>query len=374
MTRRADLPPFQGGAAGFFGYDLAYGIEKIPPVTSGGAPDMAIGLYDQVIAFDHHLNKGWLVIRAESEAIASEKYAQFLRLIQKQVVPTYSPFQPEWEASFTRSEYEQAVARVIEYICAGDIFQANLSQRFSAQLPPNFDSFAHYLALRRMNAAPFAAYMNFGATKIASASPERFLSVDDNGHVETKPIKGTRPRGASAREDEKLRRELAASVKDRAENIMIVDLLRNDLSKVCQDFSVEVPALCALESFATVHHLVSTVTGSLRSGQTAVDLLRACFPGGSITGAPKVRAMEIIAELEGAARGPYCGAMGYIGFDGVMDANICIRTLVYEGDKVSFNVGGGITADSDPAGEYQETIDKAAAMFASFEDKQREAA
>lgn len=374
IAPRADLPPFQGGAAGFFGYDLAYGIEKLRPVVPGGAPDMAIGLYDQVAAFDHQLNKAWLIIRADSAGIASAKHAHFLRLTQKHELPESARPEPEWNLSFTKPAYEQAVSRVIEYIRAGDIFQANLSQRFSAQLPSGFDSFVHYLALRQVNAAPFAAYMNFGNLRLASASPERFLSVDDNGHVETKPIKGTRPRAASAREDEKLRRDLAASIKDRAENIMIVDLLRNDLSKVCQDFSVEVPALCALESFATVHHLVSTVTGSLRPGQTAVDLLRACFPGGSITGAPKVRAMGIIAELEGTARGPYCGVMGYIGFDGAMDTNIAIRTLVYEGDKVSFNVGGGITADSNPAEEYQETLDKAAAMFASFEDKQREAA
>ncbi len=374
VTPRADLPPFQGGAAGFFGYDLAYSIEKLPPVASSNTPDMVVGIYDQVAAFDHRLNKAWLIVLAESEDAANAKHAAFLQLTQKQDVPAYVSFQPEWQASFTRPAYEQAVARVVEYIRAGDIFQANLSQRFSAPLPPGFDSLAHYRTLRRVNAAPFAAYMNFGDIKLASASPERFLSVDDNGHVETKPIKGTRPRAVSAREDERLRRELAASVKDRAENIMIVDLLRNDLSKVCQDFSVEVPALCALESFATVHHLVSTVTGSLRPGQTAVDLLRACFPGGSITGAPKVRAMAIIAEVERIARGPYCGAMGYIGFDGAMDTNIAIRTLVYEGDTVSFNVGGGITADSDPTGEYQETLDKAAAIFASFGDKQRNAA
>ncbi|HTK85401.1 MAG TPA: aminodeoxychorismate synthase component I [Patescibacteria group bacterium] len=374
VTPRADLPPFQGGAAGFFGYDLAYGIERLPSVASGNAPDMAIGIYDQVAAFDHQLNKVWFIALAESEEAANIKHAHFLHLTQKRDIAPHSSFQPEWTSSFTRAAYEQAIARIVEYIRAGDIFQANLSQRFSAQLPAGFDSFSHYRALRRVNTAPFAAYMNFGKVKLSSASPERFLSVDDNGHVETKPIKGTRPRAISAREDERLRRELAASVKDRAENIMIVDLLRNDLSKVCQDFSVEVPALCALESFATVHHLVSTVTGSLQPGQTAVDLLRACFPGGSITGAPKMRAMEIIAELENMARGPYCGAMGYIGFDGAMDTSIAIRTLVYEGDTVSFNVGGGVTANSDPAEEYQETLDKAAAMFASFGNKRREAA
>jgi para-aminobenzoate synthetase component 1 len=215
--------------------------------------------------------------------------------------------------------------------------------------------------------------MNFGPLKISSASPERFISVRDRA-VETRPIKGTRPRMGDPAVDQLYRNELENSEKDRAENAMIVDLLRNDLSKVCEDHSVEVPALFALEDFASVHHLVSTVTGALRVDKTPADLLRACFPGGSITGCPKVRAMEIIEEQEPHRRGPYCGALGYLGFNGNMDTNIAIRTLVYTGDTVSFNTGSGIVADSDPAGEYEETFDKAESIFRSFEPQYREQA
>ena len=207
--------------------------------------------------------------------------------------------------------------------------------------------------------------MNFGNLQLASASPERFLCVR-NKQVETRPVKGTRPRLSDLHKDEEIQQELLDSEKDRAENIMIVDLLRNDLSKVCGDFSIEVPQLCTLESFAAVHHLVSTVTGILLPEKTPLDLLRACFPGGSITGAPKIRAMEIIAEMEGVQRDSYCGTIGYIGFNGTMDTNIIIRTLVYEEDKIHFNVGGGIVADSVPSEEYQETQDKASAIFESF--------
>jgi para-aminobenzoate synthetase component I len=372
IAPRADLPPFQGGAAGFFGYDLACGLEKLPALPASPQPDMAVGLYDQIAAFDHVENKAWLIVHAADDDAASLKYSHFLRLLREKPAAGVSA-EPEWTSSFSRATYEHAVANVIDYICAGDIFQANLSQRFTAQLPFGFDSFAHYRHLRTVNAAPFAAYMNFGGLTLASASPEQFLRVR-SGKVETKPIKGTRPRGSDVRGDAALGRELLASEKDRAENIMIVDLLRNDLSKACDDNSIEVPKLCALESFASVHHLVSTVTGTLRAGQTPADLLRACFPGGSITGAPKVRAMEIIAETEKSRRGPYCGAMGYIGFNGAMDTNIAIRTLVYEGNTVSFNAGGGITADSRPAEEYQETLDKAEALFRSFVPGRRKAA
>ncbi|MFH1159272.1 MAG: aminodeoxychorismate synthase component I [Pseudomonadota bacterium] len=367
VPHRDDLPPFQGGAAGFFGYDLAQGIEKLPVLPSASeAPDMAVGLYDQVASFDHQKGEAWYVVLAADEKTAEAGYRRFLHQVDaKGGGFVASSFQPEWSSSFTRQGYEQAVRRVRDYIHAGDIFQANLSQRFEATIPPEFDSFAHYCHLRQVNAAPFAAYMNFGGLQLSSASPERFLCVQ-GGRVETRPIKGTRPRLSDPRKDEEMRQELLLSGKDRAENVMIVDLLRNDLSKVCGDFSVDVPQLCAPESFAAVHHLVSTVTGTLRAGQTPVDLLRACFPGGSVTGAPKVRSMEIIAEMEGVTRGPYCGAMGYIGFSGAMDTNIVIRTLVYEGDRVRFNTGGGITADSVPAAEYQETLDKAAAIFGSF--------
>jgi para-aminobenzoate synthetase component 1 len=283
-------------------------------------------------------------------------------------------FEPEWQSNFTRPDYEATIQKTIDYIHAGDIFQANISQRFDAELPQDFDPFAHYLNLREMNAAPFATYFNLGGLILSSASPERFLTVKD-GIVETKPIKGTRPH---IRDDEALdtlyRNSLENSEKDRAENIMIVDLLRNDLSKSCRPDNLKVTALCALESFASVHHLVSTIQGQLRAGYDALHLLEGCFPGGSITGAPKIRAMEIIDELEPTRRGPYCGSMGYIGFDGAMDSNILIRTLVYQGNAVSFQVGGGIVADSDPAEEYDETLTKAHGLLESFKVPRKDTA
>jgi para-aminobenzoate synthetase component 1 len=248
---------------------------------------------------------------------------------------------------------------------AGDIFQANLSQRFRARLPAGIAAFDLYRRMRQVNPAPFAAFVKAGDVAVASASPERFLSLRD-GRVETCPIKGTRRRGATPVQDRLLAEALLASEKDRAENIMIVDLLRNDLSRVCRDGSVAVPRLCGLESFATVHHLVSTVTGELRPGKGAVDLLAACFPGGSITGAPKIRAMEIIAELEPTRRGPYCGSVGYIGFDGNMDSSIIIRTYGIKGDEVVFQAGGGIVADSRSGDEYEETLAKARALIAAL--------
>ena len=367
VPQRDDLPPFQGGAAGFFGYDLAQGIEKLPILPSASeVPDMVVGLYSQVAAFDHHKGKSWFIVHAVDKKTAEAGYQRFLHQIDaKGGGFVTSSFQPKWSSSFTRQSYEQAVRRVRDYIHAGDIFQTNLSQHFEATIPPEFDSFAHYCHLRQVNASPFASYMNFGDFQLSSASPERFLCVHD-GQVETRPVKGTRPRLPDPHKDKKMRHELLLSGKDRAENVMIVDLLRNDLSKVCGDFSVDAPQLCTLESFAAVHHLVSTVIGTLSAGKTPIDLLRACFPGGSVTGAPKVRSMEIIAEIEGISRGPYCGAMGYIGFNGSMDTNIAIRTLVYEGNKVQFNVGGGIIANSTPSEEYQETLDKASAIFESF--------
>ena len=256
------------------------------------------------------------------------------------------------------------MAKVREYIVAGDIFQANLSQRFQAPLrePP----FELYRRLRRRNPAPFAAYLAFGDVTVLSASPERFLRLDPGGQVETRPIKGTRPRGLGPMHDAALGRALAESVKDRAENVMIVDLLRNDLSRVCRPGTVRVPELFALEQHPTVHHLVSTVLGELEPGADAVDLVRASFPGGSITGAPKVRAMEIIAELEPTRRGIYCGAIGYLSATGAMDTSIVIRTMVLRDGELYFQAGGGIVADSDPELEYRETLDKAAGLIATL--------
>lgn len=280
--------------------------------------------------------------------------------------PVFSGLDMRWRSNFSKDKYEDRVSEVIDYIKAGDVFQVNLSQRFDAVLPPDFDAFAHYRHLRSMNPAPFAGFMNCGNIKISSASPERFLRTR-GGRVETKPIKGTRPKDKNPLINHKNVIALKTSPKDRAENTMIVDLLRNDLSKVCLAHSIQVTELCAVESFASVHHLVSTVRGTLKKNKGPMDLLKACFPGGSITGAPKIRAMEIIDEMEPMRRGPYCGAMGYVGFDGSMDTNILIRTLVFKKGSVSLQAGGGIVVKSDPEKEYQETLDKAEAMFRSFD-------
>ncbi len=260
-------------------------------------------------------------------------------------------------SSFTHAGYVAAVARVREYILAGDIFQANLSQRFDAPLEES--PWSLYRRLRTRNAAPFAAFLDFPDVTVLSASPERFLSVDERGQVETRPIKGTRPRGVGPEHDAALGQALSESAKDRAENLMIVDLMRNDLSRVCLPGSVRVQELFALERYATVHHLVSTVAGRLAPGRDALDLLRATFPGGSITGAPKLRAMEIITELEASARGVYCGSVGYLSVTGALDTSIAIRTVVVRDGRLCFSAGGGIIADSDPEQEYRETLDKA---------------
>lgn len=370
-----DLPPFQGGAAGCFGYDLARQLEKLPTLNDARAvPDMMVGLYDQVVAFDHSKGRAWFMTHARDEAQARARLTHLLGLVEQAGKQDIAAFHGKindvrFEAVTPRPVYERGVEKVIEYIRAGDIFQANISQRFEAPLPAGFDHFAHYCHLRAVNAAPFAAFMNFGDIKIASASPERFIAVR-NRQVDTRPIKGTRPRSKSPAEDAANIDDLTSSRKERAENAMIVDLLRNDLSKVCEDHSIKVPHLCALESFAKVHHLVSVVTGTLRADLASADALHACFPGGSITGAPKVRAMEIIEEIEAQTgsgrRGPYCGALAYIGFNGAMDSNIVIRTLVYDRDTVCFNVGGGIVADSVPADEYHETLAKARGLLDSF--------
>jgi para-aminobenzoate synthetase component 1 len=266
-------------------------------------------------------------------------------------------------SSFTRSEYLEAVARVREYILAGDIFQTNLSQRFEAPLTET--PWDLYRRMRTRNAAPFAAFFETPEVTVISASPERFLRVDEGGYVETRPIKGTMPRGFGPEHDGLLGQALSESEKDRAENLMIVDLMRNDLSRVCTPGTVRVPELFTLEHYATVHHLVSTVVGELAPGHDAFDLLRAAFPGGSITGAPKVRAMEIIAELEPSQRSVYCGSLGYCSITGALDTSIAIRTVVAPAgrDRVYFSAGGGIVADSEPEQEYRETLHKARGMI-----------
>lgn len=371
------VAPFQGGAVGYLGYEMARGLEDIPAPPSGpdDFPEMQMMLCDLVVALDHRERRAFIVSSGHPEPDPAARRARAeerLRHAERRlaaVVPLDAPAVPSRAPRITsdvsRAAYETAVRRVIDYILAGDVFQANISQRFRAELPATLGPLDLYRRLHAGNPAPFSAYLKLDDLVIASSSPERFLRLDGD-RVETRPIKGTRPRGVSAADDDALAAELSVSEKDRAENVMIVDLLRNDLSRVCRDGSVEVPELCAVERFATVMHLVSTVTGRLRPGMTAVDLLTACFPGGSITGAPKIRAMEIIAELEATRRGPYCGAIGYLGFDGALDTSVVIRTYAIRGRRVTFQAGGGIVADSRPGAEYEETLAKARALFAAL--------
>jgi para-aminobenzoate synthetase component I len=383
------LPPFQGGVAGLFGYDLCHHLERLPGPAHDDlpTPDLAVGFYDWALGFDHETGRTWLMATGlpEEQPRRREKRArQRLAMIHKlldhvpgpetwQRIPTEPvrapnsavPGMPGVSSNFARDEYLHAVGRAIEYIHAGDCFQVNLAQRllYPLKIPP----LELYGRLRERNPAPFAGYFDLGNHVIASASPERFLKVR-HGAVETRPIKGTRPRAASAAADQALREELLASAKERAENVMIVDLLRNDLGRVCTYGTVRVEALCRLESFRYVHHLVSEVHGQLRPGLGPIDLLRAAFPGGSVTGAPKIRAMEIIAELEPTARGPYCGSLGYIGFDGSMDVNLLIRTFTLGRGWAQFCVGGGIVADSKPESEYEETWHKAAGLLRALSE------
>ncbi|MCK1727325.1 aminodeoxychorismate synthase component I [Bradyrhizobium sp. 142] len=376
QEHRPDLPPFQGGAAGFFAYDLNRTLERLPAPENLGQrlPQAILHFYDVVVSFDHRDNRCWIVSTGWPEQDPARRIERARRRADEFAALLANPKSPRivfpstagtWHSNFSREDYIAAVRRVIELILAGDMFQANIAQRFSARLSPLFDPLTFYCQLRSLNPAPFAALLRYGTLTIASSSPERFLRLDGR-YVETRPIKGTIARSADPNEDHRRAETLLASEKDRAENTMIVDLLRNDLSRVCTAHSVDVPALCNLESYASVHHLVSIVTGELAEHQDAVTLLRACFPGGSITGAPKVRSMEVIAEIERVAREVYCGAIGFIGFNGHMDTNIAIRTVTIDDDLAVFHAGSGITAMSDPEAEYEETLAKAQRLFAAF--------
>jgi para-aminobenzoate synthetase component I len=367
------VPPFQCGAAGYIGYDWGATLERlpVPRYDDLAIPDVVLGLYDVVLAWDHAAGRCWEISAPELRTLTTPHHGT--EKMGATPAPARAPAYPvergvappavELCSSFTRADYLDAVARVREYILAGDIFQANLSQRLEAALTE--PAWTLYTRLRGINPAPFAAYLDFPEVTVMSASPERFLRVTVDGDVEARPIKGTSPRGVGPEHDAALGLALTESEKDRAENLMIVDLLRNDLSRVCAPGTVHVPELFALEYFATVHHLVSTVTGRLEPGRDAIDLVHASFPGGSITGAPKVRAMEIIAELEPSQRGVYCGSIGYVALTRATDLSIGIRTYVVPAgsDRVYFSVGGGIVADSDPEAEYRETLDKARALI-----------
>jgi para-aminobenzoate synthetase component I len=364
--------PFEGGAIGYFAYDLARRVEHLPSVSldAENMAQMMVGIYDWALVVDHKLRRTYLVshgMNVETEVDWPSLCATFDGPLM-QATQTDFKISSALQSNMDYIQYSAAFNRVKQYIHEGDCYQVNLAQRFSAQAQG--DAWFAYLALREISPAPFMSYMNMGdaqsALQILSASPERFLQVHGK-HVETRPIKGTRPRSANPEEDASNARDLQNSPKDRAENLMIVDLLRNDISKVCETGSVRADKLFALESFANVHHLVSTVTGKLAQDKTAIDILRACFPGGSITGAPKLRSMEIIEELEPNRRGLYCGAIGYVGFDGNMDTNIAIRTAVYSHHEIRFYAGGGVVADSELAKEYRETLDKASSMLSLIE-------
>lgn len=362
--------PFEGGALGYFAYDLGHRIERYAQLQpSCEIAEMQVGIYDWALVVDHELGQTCLISHLKHPQ-TEQQWPQLCALFQSDSDASARQFEPlqvtgKLTSNMTESEYAQAFQTIQQYIRAGDCYQVNLAQRF--RVPVQGDAFSAYCQLRNLSSAPLMAYMNFSQPdrplQILSASPERFLRVQGRT-VETRPIKGTRPRAEDLQQDAKNAEELQHSQKDQAENLMIVDLLRNDLGKVCETGSVQVTQLFALESFSNVHHLVSTVRGKLAAEMTAVDVLRACFPGGSITGAPKLRAMQIIESLEPDARGVYCGAIGYIGFDGNMDMNIPIRTAVYQNQCFDFWAGGGIVADSELAKEYKETWDKASAMLA----------
>ena len=370
--------PFWGGAVGYFGYDLCHFIENLPCTTVDdiGMPDLYMALHDVIYAYDEATQVGYVLSTglpapagSERRKHAQARAEQLLDWIQSADEAVSSSDVPATSAAlqsnFAREEYLAAISRTKEYIAAGDIFQANISQRFQA--PLQISPWELYVRLRQVNPASFAAYLDYGSGQVVSASPEKFLEVSD-GWVQTRPIKGTRPRGDTPEEDRRLAQELLASEKDNAELMMILDLERNDLGRVCRFGTVRVPELVVLESYPTVHHLVATVTGQLAEGCDNIDLMRAVFPGGSITGVPKVRSMEIIDELEPTQRGVYTGDIGYLGFGGQMQLSIVIRTIIATGGNAYYQVGGGIVADSQPAAEYQETLDKGKALAEALRD------
>src|SRR5437867_5233782 len=394
------LPPFQGGAAGYLAYDWGRALERLPAPRHEdlALPDVVFGMYDWVLAWDHDESRAWLIStglpetspearerRAAARAAEVREHLQSHHEVHADApgaiavagmtlplrpppAPSFPVEDGRWDtslalrSSFTHSGYLAAVARVREYIFAGDIFQANLSQRFEA--PLDEPTWTLYRRLRTRNAAPFAAYLDFPDGVVLSASPERFLRVDIGGHVETRPIKGTRPRGFGPEHDSALGVALAVSAKDQAENLMIVDLMRNDLSRVCAPGTVRVPALLRAQAHPGVWHLVSDVRGTLAPGTGDAELIRATFPPGSVTGAPKVRALEVISELEATPREDYTGAVGYRSPVAGLELNVAIRTFEFGGGgRVWLGSGGGITAASDPHAEYRECLLKAAPLI-----------
>ncbi len=356
--------PFLGGAIGYFSYDLGRTLEKLPSIAEDdlSLPDMKVGIYSWAIIVDHSKNNSVLVGDKTDLRMQRNWNDLVSYVLNKTQLKKRQEFNvlSDVESNMSEDTYAQAFTKIKSYIREGDCYQVNLAQRFNASIEG--DVWQAYCLLRSINPSPFSAYLNYKDFQILSNSPERFLSVKED-IVQTKPIKGTRPRSKNSHEDGVLLQELINSKKDQAENVMIVDLLRNDISKNCALGSVKVPKLFDIESYPNVHHMVSTITGKLRENRSTIDLLRGSFPGGSITGAPKLRSMEIIEELEPHRRGIYCGAIGYISSDGNMDTNIAIRTILHKDQKMYFYAGGGIVYDSEVNAEYQETFDKATAMM-----------
>ncbi|CEO39651.1 aminodeoxychorismate synthase, subunit I [Photobacterium kishitanii] len=360
LSTLIDLP-FIGGTLGYFSYDLGRRVEKIATTATHDIPlpEMAVGIYDWALIVDHQLQQSWLIESKNSHRLAwlTQQQSQAKSSLTSQKSNHNTTFQltSSWSSNMTKEDYCNKFNTIQSYLLSGDCYQINLAQRFSAHYQG--DEWQAYCRLETANGAPFSSFIRTDNGAILSVSPERFLQLNQSD-IETKPIKGTRPRSSDTIEDAANALALQQAPKDRAENVMIVDLLRNDIGRVAVPGSVRVPALFAIESFPAVHHLVSTVTGQLASNYSATDLLRACFPGGSITGAPKVRAMEIIEELEPNRRSIYCGSIGYISRCGTMDTNIAIRTLVAYQHRLYAWAGGGIVADSNAESEYQETLDK----------------
>ena len=378
----ADHPvPFLSGVVGYFGYEAGYFIEELTDrgVDDLALPDIYLMLVSTVLAHCHSTGRSYLSIlgRGENEKSASIQAENIYKTIFERIKEFESHAPPDKQISvaehlsgmtmdirghFNQADYCRAIETVKEHIAAGDVYQVCLTRRLDASLVGG-SAWDLYQQLRRINPAPFASFLNFPEVQVVSSSPERFLALGPDGMAESRPIKGTRPRGTTSEEDDRLRGELYESPKDRAENVMIVDLVRNDFGRVCAFRTVEVPEFLKIEDYATVFQMVSTIWGKLAKGRDALDLIRACFPGGSMTGAPKIEAMKIIDQLEPVKRGIYSGAIGYIDFAGAMDLSMVIRTILVHDGRCYFHVGGGIVADSHPIDEFQETQDKARALI-----------
>jgi para-aminobenzoate synthetase component 1 len=393
----AGLPPFLGGAVGYLGYEMLHALEGIPAPgpDEPGMPDAYLLFCGVVLATDHLEGTSWVIANGfgdSAEQASKQADAELAGMLRRLATC------PAWTFSLpaaahidqrrarlarrprllehhlaesgirpfvSRGDYLEAIHQALEHIVAGDLFEVCLTQRFDAEHTGSSEEL--YRVLRAVHEAPMASYLRFPEGEVLSASPERFLHFDRNRWAETRPIKGTRPRGKTPQEDAELRRDLETCEKDRAENLMIVDLARNDLGRVCEFGTVRVPRLCVVETYPMTHQLVSTVKGRVRPELDAVDLVRAAFPGGSMTGAPKIEAMKTIARLEPCRRGVYSGSIGYFDFDGAMDLSIVIRTLLKQGDRIRFHTGGAIVADSVPEEEYQETLDKAHGLVLALE-------